>query len=198
MLTHAVNSLQTTATDLAVNEASARRSRQDLFMNLGRRSQKMAMNQLNQLEDLEQNETVPETLEGLLKVDHLATRMRRNAESLLILADHPSPRKYRQPVAIRDLIRAAASEIGDYERVQLKDHEEAEIRGEVAGDVIHLVAELVENAARFSDPDTHVETAGRWQDGSYQIFIVDRGIGLSADHIVAVSYTHLRAHETLR
>lgn len=183
VLTQAVNTLQTTATDLAVNEASARRSRQDLFMNLGRRSQKMAVNQLDQLEDLEQNETVPETLEGLLKVDHLATRMRRNAESLLILADHPSPRKYRHAVPIRDLIRAAASEIGDYERVQLNDHQQAEVRGEVAGDVIHLLAELIDNAARFSDPETQVETAGRWQDGTYQIFIVDRGIGLSTDHM---------------
>lgn len=186
-LASAMNSLQTTATGLAFGEAKARKARQDLFMNLGRRSQKLAVRQLDHLETLEQNETIPETLDGLLQVDHLATRMRRNAESLLILADQDSPRRYPHAVSIRDLVRAAASEIVDYQRIELADFDHATVRGEVVGDVIHLLAELVENAARFSNPSTNVEVVGRWQEQRYQIFIVDRGVGLPEERLAQLN-----------
>lgn len=186
-LATAMNTLQTAAADLATGEARAKRARTDLFMNLGRRSQKLAVRQLDHLEDLEQNETEPETLDGLLKVDHLATRMRRNAESLLILANQDSPRRYRQPVPLRDLARAAAAEIADYQRVDFSAFQAGAVRGEVAGDVIHMIAELIENAARFSNPQTSVDVRGEQAGPDYEIAIMDRGVGLSEERISSLN-----------
>ena len=182
-LARSINTLQTTATDLAVGEAFARRQRTDLFLNLGRRNQNLVSKQLEHLERLERDESDPEVLQELLTLDHLATRMRRNAESLLVLAGLETPRRWSEPVPIRDVIRAAGAEIRDFERVELRDVEEGLVRGEMASDVVHLVAELLENAAHFSSPGTDIEVFGRWRGSLYSISIVDHGLGMTPERL---------------
>jgi signal transduction histidine kinase len=186
-LARSINTLQTTATDLAVGEAFARRQRTDLFLNLGRRNQNLVSKQLEHLERLERDESDPEVLQDLLTLDHLATRMRRNAESLLVLAGLETPRRWTEPVPIRDVIRAAAAEIRDFERVELRDVEDGQVRGEMASDVVHLIAELLENAAHFSSPGTDIEVFGRWRGSVYSISVVDHGLGMAPERLQEVN-----------
>jgi signal transduction histidine kinase len=161
----ALNTVQDTALDLAVEQAVLRRNIADSFVNLGRRNQNLLGRQLDFITELETNETSPETLSNLFRLDHLATRMRRNAESLLVLAGVEPPRKWAAPVRLTDVIRAALGEVEDYQRVTVRGVEPATIVGAAAADLAHLLAELIENALVFSPPDQIVDIRGRFRPG---------------------------------
>ena len=161
----ALNTVQDTALDLAVEQAVLRRNIADSFVNLGRRNQNLLGRQLDFITELETNETSPDTLSNLFRLDHLATRMRRNAESLLVLAGVEPSRKWAAPVRLTDVIRAALGEVEDYQRVTVRGVEPATIVGAAAADLAHLLAELIENALVFSPPDQIVDIRGRFRPG---------------------------------
>jgi signal transduction histidine kinase len=176
----ALNTVQESALDLAVEQAVLRRNIADSFVNLGRRNQNLLGRQLDFITELESNETDSETLASLFRLDHLATRMRRNAESLLVLAGIEPPRKWAAPVRLNDVVRAALGEVEDYHRVTVRGVEPATVVGSIAADLAHLIAELLENALTFSPPEQNVEIRGRrGRDHSgYELAIVDAGLGM--------------------
>ena len=179
----ALNSVQETALRLAVEQAVLRRNIADSFVNLGRRNQNLLGRQLDFITELESNETDPDTLASLFRLDHLATRMRRNAESLLVLAGIDPPRKWAAPVRLTDVIRAALGEVEDYQRVTLREVQPATVLGSVAADLAHLIAEFVENALTFSPPDETVSVSGRAVESGYRLAVVDHGLGMDRDDL---------------
>lgn len=181
--TRAFNSVIMETIDMARSQAELRRTAQENFVNLGRRSQSLLSRQLQLIERAETGEDDPEVLDTLFKIDHLAARMRRNAESLLVLADRPAARKRRPPASLDDVVRAAASEIEQYQRVTTVDAHVVDIDGQYAHELVHLFAELLENAVRFSSPDTDVRvTAGLTADGC-TVAVADQGIGMGPDEL---------------
>ena len=183
----ALNTVQDSALDLAVEQAVLRRNIADSFVNLGRRNQNLLGRQLDFITELETNETDADTLANLFRLDHLATRMRRNAESLLVLAGIEPPRKWAAPVRLTDVIRAALGEVEDYQRVTVRGVEPATILGSTAADLAHLMAELIENALVFSPPDQSVDIRGRNRPDGYTLAIIDSGLGMPSDDIVAAN-----------
>jgi signal transduction histidine kinase len=180
-LGRAFNAVQAVAVDVAAQQAELlRKGISDLYVNLARRNQSLIERQINLLDRLEAGEQDPEVLEHLFQLDHLATRMRRNAESLLVLAggDGGGPRRSRS-IDVVDVVRAALSEVEDYERVDLGSLAAATVEGPAVSDVAHLVAELLENATQFSPPDTTVRIDGIRTGGSYQLVVSDNGVGMS-------------------
>ncbi len=167
----------------AVEEASVRRGINEVFLNIARRSQTLLHRQLALLDKMERRETEPEELEDLYRVDHLATRMRRHAEDLVILAGAAPGRGWRNPVPVIDVVRGAISEVEDYKRVDIRGMQSSAVLGRAVGDVIHLLAELLENAASFSPPHTRVQVAGQVLPNGYAIEIEDRGLGMSAEAV---------------
>ena len=144
------------AVRLAADEAMLRGNLNAMFVNLSRRSQSLIERQLSLIDSLEQNEQDPDRLSSLFRLDHLATRMRRNSENLLVLAGHEVTRRWSQPVPLVDVLRAAISEIEQYERVALNVQPGIAVVGQAVNDVVHLLAEIVENATTFSPEDTQV------------------------------------------
>jgi Histidine kinase-, DNA gyrase B-, and HSP90-like ATPase len=134
--------------------------------------------QLKMLDTMERTTTDSEVLEGLFKLDHLTTRMRRHAEGLVILSGSPTARGWRHPVGFSDILRSAAAEVEDYTRVRVTITSPAALAGIAVVDVIHLIAELVENATTFSPPPTQVHVEGEVVAKGYAIEIEDRGIGM--------------------
>jgi signal transduction histidine kinase len=183
----ALNTVQDTALDLAVEQAVLRRNIADSFVNLGRRNQNLLGRQLDFITELEANETIPETLSNLFRLDHLATRMRRNAESLLVLAGVEPPRKWTAPVRLTDVIRAALGEVEDYQRVTVRGVEPATIVGAAAADLAHLLSELIENALVFSPPDQTVDIRGRTRHDGYTLAVIDSGLGMPPADIEAAN-----------
>jgi signal transduction histidine kinase len=183
----ALNTVQDTALDLAVEQAVLRRNIADSFVNLGRRNQNLLGRQLDFITELETNETNPDTLSNLFRLDHLATRMRRNAESLLVLAGVEPPRKWAAPVRLTDVIRAALGEVEDYQRVTVRGVEPATIVGAAAADLAHLLAELIENALVFSPPDQTVDIRGRNRHDGYTLAVIDSGLGMPPADIEAAN-----------
>jgi signal transduction histidine kinase len=179
----AINVVQDSALNLAVEQAVLRRNIADSFVNLGRRNQHLLGRQLDFITELEVNETDPDVLANLFRLDHLATRMRRNAESLLLLAGVEPPRKWAAPVRITDAIRAALGEVEDYPRVIDRGVEPATVTGSAAADVAHLLAELIDNALIYSPPDQAVEVRGRARPNGYTLAIVDAGLGMLPDEL---------------
>jgi signal transduction histidine kinase len=179
----ALNTVQDSALDLAVEQAVLRRNIADSFVNLGRRNQNLLGRQLDFITELEHNETDPDTLANLFRLDHLATRMRRNAESLLVLAGIDPPRKWAAPVRITDAIRAALGEVEDYQRVTVRAVEPATILGNAAADLAHMLAELIENSLIFSPPDQTVEIRGRAQPTGYTLAVIDSGLGMPPEEL---------------
>ncbi|GAA2571115.1 hypothetical protein GCM10010435_51690 [Winogradskya consettensis] len=182
-LGHAFNEVQRTAVQSAVEEASVRRGINEVFLNIARRSQTLLHRQLALLDKMERRETEPDELEDLYRVDHLATRMRRHAEDLVILAGAAPGRGWRNPVPLIDVIRGAISEVEDYKRVDIQSIQPSAVLGRAVGDVIHLLAELLENAASFSPPTTRVQVVGQILPNGYAVEIEDRGLGMSAEAI---------------
>src|SRR5918995_934983 len=179
----ALNTVQDSALDLAVEQAVLRRNLADSFVNLGRRNQNLLSRQLDFITELESSETDPTTLQNLFLLDHLATRMRRNAESLLVLAGIDPPRQWAAPVRLTDVIRAALGEVEDYQRVSVRGFAPATIVGSAAADLAHLLAELIENALVFSPPDQTVDIRGRNRPDGYALAIIDSGMGMAATDI---------------
>jgi signal transduction histidine kinase len=174
---------------LAANEAALRGNVNAMFVNLSRRSQSLVERQLRLIDDLEQGEQDPERLASLFQMDHLATRMRRNSENLLVLAGHEGPRRWNQPVALVDVLRAALSEIEQYERVTLNVQPGIAVRGQAVSDVVHLTAELIENATTFSAADTPVTIAGHLlSSGGVLLEITDQGVGMSAEEMAHANW----------
>jgi Nitrate and nitrite sensing/Histidine kinase-, DNA gyrase B-, and HSP90-like ATPase/HAMP domain len=180
----AVDDIQEVAVRLATEQAALRRSIGDMFTNLARRSQTLIDRQLELIDDLERNETDPDTLEHLFRLDHLATRMRRNAEDLIVLSGADTGRHWVQPMVLVDVVRAAAAEVEEYQRVEVLPLADLEVAGHAAVDVIHLLAELVENATAFSPPNTKVQIAGQAVPHGYVIEIEDRGLGMSDEELI--------------
>ena len=167
------------AVRLAAEEAMLRANLNAMFVNLSRRSQSLIERQLGIIESLEQSEQESTRLSSLFRLDHLATRMRRNSENLLVLAGHEAPRKWTQPVALVDVLRAAVSEIEQYERITLNVQSGLVIAGRAASDVVHLAAELVENATTYSRKGTQVYVTGQLLvSGGVMIEITDEGLGI--------------------
>ncbi|MEU6445066.1 nitrate- and nitrite sensing domain-containing protein [Streptomyces sp. NPDC047046] len=177
------------AVRLASEQALLRGNINAIFTNLSRRNQSLIEGQLTLITDLENHEAEPEQLENLFKLDHLATRMRRNGENLLVLAGEEPGRRWDQPVPLVDVLRAASSEVEQYERVELSGVPEAEIHGRAVTDLVHLLSELLENATTFSSPQTKVRvTATRMPDGRVMVEIHDKGIGLTAEDFADINH----------
>jgi signal transduction histidine kinase len=168
------------AVRLAADEAMLRGNLNAMFINLSRRSQSLIERQLSLIDSLEQSEQDSGRLSSLFRLDHLATRMRRNSENLLVLAGHEVTRRWSQPVALVDVLRAAISEIEQYERVVLNVQPGIVVVGQAVNDAVHLVAEIVENATTFSPEDTQVYVSGQpLSSGGVLLDITDNGVGIS-------------------
>jgi signal transduction histidine kinase len=182
----ALNIVQDTALELAVEQAVLRRNIADSFVNLGRRNQNLLVRQLDLITQLENAEVDSDSLANLFRVDHLATRMRRNAESLLVLAGIEPPRQWARPVSVSDVVRAALGEVEDYRLVAVRDVQPAMILGSAAADLAHLMAELIENALVFSPVDRSVEVRGQAHAQCfYTLAVIDHGAGMMPDAIDA-------------
>ncbi|HET9140142.1 nitrate- and nitrite sensing domain-containing protein [Actinophytocola sp.] len=173
---------------LATEQAGLRARYGDVFVNLSRRSQGLVQRQLQLLERLERDEEDPEQLATLFQLDHLATRMRRNNENLMVLSGAEPGRRNQRPAPIADLLRAAVSEIEQYQRVSLLPPPDVLIVGYAVGDLVRLVAELLDNATAFSAPGTQVTIASHsFEDGTVCVAILDEGIGMSEAELAAAN-----------
>ncbi len=175
----AFTEVQKVAIQAAMVEVSLRRGLNEVFLNIARRSQSLVHRQLALLDRLERDAEDPDHLAELFRVDHLATRLRRHAEDLVILADAAPGRGWRNPVAMVDLIRGAISEVESYDRIDITTVQPAGTLGRVVGDIIHLLAELMENATTFSPPDSRVEVSGEHVAHGYALSVSDQGLGMS-------------------
>ncbi len=170
------------ALKLAADQAALQSNVSSMFVNLSRRSQALVERQLQLIEQLESNEQDADQLSNLFQLDHLATRMRRNSENLLVLAGTDLAKRNVAPVPLVDVLRAAVSEIEQYQRIVVQAPPQATVVGRATSDVIHLLAELLDNATNFSPPDSQVVMSSmRAQDGSIVVEIADSGVGM-ADH----------------
>ncbi|MEU0081901.1 nitrate- and nitrite sensing domain-containing protein [Micromonospora tulbaghiae] len=183
----AFNVVQETAVRTAVEQAELRRSVRDVFLSLARRTQALVHRQLTLLDAMERREHDAEELEDLFRVDHLATRMRRNAENLIVLSGSTPGRAWRRNVPMVDVVRGAVAEVEDYTRVTVRPLGEVSLTGRAVGDVIHLLAELIENGLSFSPPQTTVEVRGQLVANGFAVEIEDRGLGMSADELAAAN-----------
>ncbi len=173
--------VQQTAVEAAVGQARLRQGISDIFRNLARRSQSLLHRQLALLDAMERRAREPEELEDLFRIDHLTTRMRRHAESLIILSGDAPARAWRRPVPFVDVLRAAVAEVEDYTRIKVTANTRAAITGPAVADVIHMIAELAENAVVFSPPNTPVLISGDVVGRGFAVEIEDRGLGLSEE-----------------
>jgi signal transduction histidine kinase len=183
----AFNAVQRTAVEAAVDEARLRRGVSDVFRNLARRSQSLLHRQLALLDAMERRATEPEELEDLFRIDHLTTRMRRHSEGLIILSGASPGRSWRHPVPFVDVLRAAVAEVEDYPRIRVTTGTRAALAGPAVADVIHLIAELAENATIFSPPHTPVRVHGDVVGRGYAVEIEDRGLGLSGEKLAEIN-----------
>jgi hypothetical protein len=183
----AFNAVHQVAVRTAVEQAALRKSVGDMFMNLARRSQSLLDRQIKLIDQLERAEEDPDALEDLFRLDHLATRMRRNAENLIVLSGAEPARRWGQPVALIRVVRAAIAEVEDYTRVELLPLENLGVMGQAVGDVVHLLAELIENATSFSPPNSKVLISGETLQEGYMLEIEDRGIGMTDSELVSAN-----------
>ncbi|MEG3635406.1 sensor histidine kinase [Micromonospora palythoicola] len=179
-LAEAFVAVHRSAVGVAVEQANMRRNVNAMFVNLARRSQVLVERQLELLDDLEREEGDPEQLENLFKLDHLAARMRRNDESLLVLAGTESTRRWNRPIGLSAVLLAASAEIEQYQRVRHEAVADLHVVGHAVGELVHLLAELLENATAFSRPDTIVQVMARVEGPGAVIEIADQGLGMSA------------------
>ncbi|WP_188189862.1 sensor histidine kinase [Nonomuraea sp. SYSU D8015] len=176
----AFSAVRRTAVEAAVGQATLRKGVSQVFLNLAWRNQALLHRQLSLLDTMERRVEEPEVLEDLFKLDHLTTRMRRHAENLIILSDSAPARRWRDPVPLFDVVRAAVLEVEDYTRVTVAPMPNAPMLiGAAVTDVIHLVAELVENATVFSPPDTNVHIRSMTAANGFALEVEDRGLGLN-------------------
>ncbi|MGN9838642.1 nitrate- and nitrite sensing domain-containing protein [Nonomuraea sp. H19] len=172
------------AVRLAGEEAELRGNISSMFVNLSRRTQTLVERQISLIDGLEKGEQDGTRLADLFKLDHLATRMRRNSENLLVLAGHEATRRRTQPAKLVDVVRAALSEVEGYERVQVRVHRATSVLGSSANDLVHLVAELVENAIQFSPSNSQVTvTSSLIEGGAALLSVSDTGISMTEDEL---------------
>lgn len=182
-LGRAFNIAAQAAVTAAVDEAEIRRGVNDVFRNLARRNQSLLSRQLELLDAMERRAHDPEELADLFRVDHLTTRMRRHAEGLLIVAGGSSGRVWREPVPVVDVMRAAVAEIEDYTRIRVTSRSSSSIAGHAVADIIHMLAELVENATTFSPANTPVRIESDSVAKGLIVEIEDRGLGMTGTQI---------------
>jgi signal transduction histidine kinase len=183
----AFSSVQRTAVEAAVGQASLRKGINQVFVSLSLRNQSLLHKQLSLLDGMERATSDPSSLEDLFRLDHLTTRMRRHAEGLLILAGSTPGRAWRDPVLVTDALNAAVSEVEDYVRVDVVTDSAYFLIGTAVNDVIHLLAELIENATAFSPPHTRVEIRGDLVANGFAVEIEDRGLGIPAAEIARIN-----------
>ncbi|GAB3888904.1 hypothetical protein GCM10027612_30260 [Microbispora bryophytorum subsp. camponoti] len=184
----AFDEVHTQAVRLAAEESRLRTNVNAMFVNLSRRTQTLVERQISLIDGLERGEEDGRRLADLFKLDHLATRMRRNSENLLVLAGHEPPRKRSQPARLVDVVRASLSEVEDYERVVVRIPRTIAIAGHAANDVVHLLAELVENAIAFSPRNTKVVVSSSpVEGGAVMLGVTDAGIGMSPEELVEIN-----------
>jgi signal transduction histidine kinase len=177
---HAVDELHTQALLLAGDEARLRLLVNDMFETMSRRNRSLVDQQLSLIDRLERNEEDPDRLDSLFRLDHLAARLRRNSANLLVLAGAPLSRDQREPVPLSTVISAAVSEVEDYRRVQTAGVPDCTVIGAATGSIIHLLAELIDNALRYSPPTTSVwVSAARGGDGGVLLWVSDSGLGMN-------------------
>ncbi|MFJ5773873.1 nitrate- and nitrite sensing domain-containing protein [Streptomyces sp. NPDC093094] len=177
----ALGTVHRAALHAAVERAELAGGISGVFVNLARRSQVLVHRQLGLLDSMERRSDDPNELSDLFRLDHLTTRMRRHAESLIILSGAAPGRAWRKPVSLTNVIRAAVSEIEDYARVEVRQLPETSVAGAAVADLTHLLAELVENAAQFSPPHTRVRVTGEPVGNGYVVEIEDRGLGMGKE-----------------
>ncbi|HJX87573.1 MAG TPA: ATP-binding protein, partial [Gemmatimonadales bacterium] len=177
----ALDTVHRAALRAAVERAELASGISGVFVNLARRSQVLVHRQLALLDGMERRADDPGELGDLFRLDHLTTRMRRHAESLIILSGAAPGRAWRMPVPLTNVVRAAVSEIEDYARVELRRLPHAAVKGTAVADLTHLLAELVENAAQFSPPHTKVRISGEPVGNGYALEIEDRGLGMGKE-----------------
>lgn len=175
----ALGTVHRAALSAAVERAELSRGISGVFVNLARRSQVLVHRQLNLLDSMERRVDDPAELGDLFRLDHLTTRMRRHAESLIILSGAAPGRAWRTPVPLTNVVRAAVSEIEDYARVEVRQLPEAAVIGAAVADLTHLLAELVENATLFSAPHTPVLLRAQYVTAGLAVEVEDRGLGMS-------------------
>ncbi|MGC9539254.1 sensor histidine kinase [Streptomyces sp. UG1] len=177
-----LHQVEHTALHLAAQQAGLRRTTTESLANLGRRNQNLVRRQLGLITRLERQELDPDALAELFELDHLATRMRRNAENLLVLAGHNQPRPTAAPADALEVAQSAVAEVEQYRRVLIATVEPVRVRGHAVADVAHLLAELIENGLTFSPPTEPVEVHGWYdaEDDTYCFAVVDHGVGMSA------------------
>jgi signal transduction histidine kinase len=176
---HAVDGLTAEAVRLATAQVRLRHALDEAFVSMSRRSQSMVEKQLSIIDELESTEEDPEQLRNLFRLDHLAARMRRYNDNLLVLAGSSVRTRSNTPVPISDVFRAATSEMEQYERVRLQPVSNATIAGPVAGGLIHLLAELLDNAAMYSPPTSPILlTAAFTPGGGLHLEVTDSGVGI--------------------
>jgi signal transduction histidine kinase len=152
----------------------------EVFVNVARRMQSLVHREIGLLDELEARVEDPELLKGLFTVDHLATRMRRQSESLAVLGGASSRRQWTRPVDMYEVLRSSVAEVEQYPRVKVVPPVLGALRGDAVADVIHLVAELIENATRFSPPHTHVLLRTERVTAGLAVEVEDRGLGMAA------------------
>ncbi|MFF0724058.1 nitrate- and nitrite sensing domain-containing protein [Streptomyces sp. NPDC004134] len=192
----ALTTVHRAALRAAVERAELASGISGVFVNLARRSQVLVHRQLALLDSMERRAEDPEELDDLFRLDHLTTRMRRHAESLIILSGAAPGRAWRMPVPLQSVVRAAVSEVEDYARVEVRALSDVAVVGAAVADLTHLLAELVENAAQFSPPHTKVRVYGEQVGNGYAIEVEDRGLGMGKEALAAAN-RRIRQSEAL-
>ncbi|HEY7488512.1 MAG TPA: nitrate- and nitrite sensing domain-containing protein [Streptosporangiaceae bacterium] len=186
-VSRAFNAVQETAIRSAVEQAELRRGIRDILLSLARRSQALVHRQLTLLDKMERREMDTSELEDLFRLDHLATRMRRNAENLIVLSGATPARGWRRAVPMMDVVRAAVAEVEDYTRVTVLPMGPISLSGRAVGDITHLLAELIENAVSFSPPPAMVQVSAHFTARGYAIEIEDRGLGINEERLASIN-----------
>jgi signal transduction histidine kinase len=187
-VTEAFNAVHLEAVRTAAEQASLRSSVATMFVNLARRSQILVDRLIGHLDRLERGEEDPDRLAELFQLDHLATRMRRNDENLLVLAGADSTRVQREPAGLIDVLRAAQSEVEHYTRIEFGVVDrDIEVSAHAVNDLVHLVAELLDNATAFSPPDSHVTVEARRVGDRSVLYVEDQGLGMSAEQLAEIN-----------
>ena len=187
-LARSFSAMQSTLEHVATQQVEVlRKGVADMFVTLARRNRSLIDRQLAMIDTLERNEEDPDTLADFYQLDHLATRMRRNAESLLVLAGSEPQKKWRTPLEVDDVVRAALGEVEDYRRIDVLALESVRLKGPAVADLAHLLSELLENATSFSPPETRVRIAGHFHDEGYLITITDRGVGVPSRRLAELN-----------
>ncbi|MBB6171087.1 signal transduction histidine kinase [Nocardiopsis mwathae] len=191
----AFNTAQRTAVGAAVKQAEIREGVNRVFLGIAYRNQALVQRQLHLLDEIEYDEEDPRTLQRLFRLDHLATRARRYADNLIILGGAQSARRWRDPLPLVDVLRAAISETEDYERVRLTSAPRVRLRGTAVADIVHLIAELVENATQFSPAGAPVDVNCGPVAGGIAVDVEDRGLGMTEEGYQAAARTLAEAPE---